>query len=111
MKYYKTRHSFNVERDGLSSRLAPFKLPELNCTFGLESELREIAHKGDWQCIIDANENKFEELNKVYTSRPSEAGPNAMTFAMAAWIQVFIPHALFSKRDLDLKFPSISNNL
>lgn len=46
MKYYKTRHSFNVERDGLSSRLAPFKLPELNCTFGLESELREIAHKG-----------------------------------------------------------------
>ncbi|KAJ4472785.1 hypothetical protein C8J55DRAFT_519646 [Lentinula edodes] len=103
MKYYKTKHSFNVERDGLSLRLAPFKLPELNCTFGLESELREIAQKGDWECIIDANEDKFEELNKVYTYRPSEAGPSAMTFAMAAWIQVFIPHALFSRRDLDLK--------
>ncbi|GAW02007.1 hypothetical protein LENED_003633 [Lentinula edodes] len=65
MKYYKTKHSFNVERDGLSLRLAPFKLPELNCTFGLESELRQIAQKGDWECIIDANEDKFEELNKV----------------------------------------------
>ncbi|KAJ3806809.1 hypothetical protein F5876DRAFT_80320 [Lentinula aff. lateritia] len=105
MKYYKMKHSFNVGRDGLTQ-------------------------KGDWEvimpqsplCYIKPTEisiitsptvhhrrqrRRVRRLNKVYTSRPSEAGLNAMTFAMAGWIPVFIPHAL-SQEDISTSKYAVS---